>query len=202
MYAALMQLFILAGCNWYPDYDLATRIAIDKDLPLVTYVGMQPNVVSEYHISTRADWLNDNGFPEKCVILAKPSNGKMYWAKTFSPDEPVIITPVAQSLPFPDDLDEVNAKRSQLGLHALARDPALTLGAWKCAQYRAQHGIKGHTNNDFQFLEGTTATAGGCAALEVSWGWQSCCWDDPKWTVAGASSVVVNGIRYTQIFVR
>jgi hypothetical protein len=86
----------------------------------------------------------------------------------------------------------------------LVRDDALTAGAVACASARAAGRIAGHTSNDFAYLpSGAIATSAGCAALEPSWGWQSCCWDGPNWTTAGAAVVIgADGLRYMQIFVR
>ena len=102
-----------------------------------------------------------------------------------------------------DALDEVNAARAKRGLPAFVRDPGLGQAAESCAKFRAERLIKGHTNNDFQFLPaGTTAGAAGCAALTPDWLWQSCCTYD-RYRFAGAAVVMGrDGRRYMQLFVR
>lgn len=102
-----------------------------------------------------------------------------------------------------DALAEVNAARAKRGLRPFQRDEGLMVGALKCAEYRAARRMAGHTQNDFQFLPaGTTATVGGCSALEPSWGFQSCAMYE-HWTTAGAASVKGNDGRiYHQLFAR
>lgn len=102
-------------------------------------------------------------------------------------------------------LDEVNAARAKRGLRALILDPLLSRAAYKAAQLRSERGIHGHLpEGDMTCLpSGAAADAAGCAALDSSWGWQSCCWDDPQYTHAGAAWVMGNdGRRYMHIFVR
>ncbi len=103
-----------------------------------------------------------------------------------------------------DALGEVNAARAAKGMPALAHDDLLTQAAYACAQARAASHNAGHTGNDFAYLpSGGQATSAGCAGLDPSWGWQSCCWDDPQWRAAGAAWVMgSDGRRYMHIFVR
>jgi len=102
-----------------------------------------------------------------------------------------------------DALAEVNAKRAARGLRAFVADPALTEAAKAAAAFRAANRIQGHTSNDFAFLPpGSAAHAAGCAAMEASWGFLSCCqWEG--WTFAGAASVTgTDGRVYHHLFVR
>jgi hypothetical protein len=99
-------------------------------------------------------------------------------------------------------LDEVNAKRVARGLRPFVHDPLLTRAAERCASFRAQHGLFGHTSNDFQFVEGTSCSAAGCAAYPASYGWLSCCTYD-NYTYAGAAYVTgADGKRYMHLYVR
>jgi hypothetical protein len=102
-----------------------------------------------------------------------------------------------------DALDEVNAKRSSLGLKPYIKDPKLALAAVNCARYRAANLIRGHTD-DFAFLPaGSNCNTAGCGALTPDWGWQSCCDDESQWTYAGAAWVMgSDGRRYMHLFVR
>lgn len=123
-----------------------------------------------------------------------------------------IIAPAPAALPgeeCKDALGEVNKSRAARGLQPLKHDPLLTQAAYKAAQLRAASHIHGHlpdlsNGGDFGCLpSGGKATAAGCGALEPSWGWQSCCWDEPQFTVGGAAWVMGNdGRRYMHIFVR
>lgn len=101
-----------------------------------------------------------------------------------------------------DGLDEVNAKRAARGLRPFVRCPLLTAAAERCAAFRAEHGLFGHTSNDFAFLSGCSASAAGCAAYPAEYGWLSCCmWDNA--TYAGAAYVVGrDGKRYMHLFIR
>jgi hypothetical protein len=102
-----------------------------------------------------------------------------------------------------DALDEVNAKRMSRGLRPFLRDEGLTQGARACAAFRANHGLFGHTSNDFAFLPaGTYAVSGGCAAYPANFGWMSCCVYE-NYTYAGAAYVTGrDGRRYMHLFVR
>lgn len=101
-------------------------------------------------------------------------------------------------------LDEVNAKRKALGQRPLIYDALLTQAAEEAARRRASRHIDGHLpEGDFTCLPaGGRADSAGCAAMEASWGWQSCCWDDPQYTHAGAAVVESGGQRWMHIFVR
>ena len=104
-----------------------------------------------------------------------------------------------------DALAEVNAKRATKGLRPLLPDPLLTQGALACAKQRAARHISGHLpESDFSYLpSGGHATAAGCGALEDSWGWETCCYDDPKYTYCGAAWVRgSDGLRYMHVMVR
>lgn len=102
-------------------------------------------------------------------------------------------------------LDEVNAKRVQRGMTPLIYDEALTQAAQEAARRRASRGIAGHLpESDFSCLPAGTPhdCVAGCAALDSSWGWQSCAWDEPQYTHAGAAIVESGGLRYMHIFCR
>lgn len=106
-----------------------------------------------------------------------------------------------------DALQEVNDLRKARGLPPFQPDAKLTEAALACARERAARGIHGHLpESDFKHLSSSVSTNGvaaGCAALEPSWGWQSCCWDDVGPTHAGAAYVMgADGLRYNHIFVR
>jgi len=102
-----------------------------------------------------------------------------------------------------DGLAEVNAKRAERGLRPFIPDPGLTQAAFACAQFRAAHGLFGHTSNDFAFVPpGTHASSAGCAAYTASHGWMSCCVYE-NYTYAGAAWVTGrDGRRYMHLFVR
>ena len=102
-----------------------------------------------------------------------------------------------------DGLDEVNAKRAAHGLRPFLRDEGLTQAARACAQFRAAHGLFGHTSNDFAFVPaGAHASSAGCAAYPAGYGWMSCCVYD-NYTYAGAAWVTGrDGRRYMHLFVR
>ena len=102
-----------------------------------------------------------------------------------------------------DGLDEVNAKRAAHGLRPFIRDDGLTQAARACAAFRAEHGLFGHTSNDFVFVPaGTSASSTGCAAYPASYGWMSCCVYE-GYTYGGAAWVTGrDGRRYMHLFVR
>jgi hypothetical protein len=103
---------------------------------------------------------------------------------------------------LPDALDEVNANRARRGLRPFIRDDALTSAAQGAAEYRASHGIVGHTRNDFGFVpSGSSARAAGCGAWPVGSGWGTCCTYE-NWTYAGASYSIRGNTRYMHLFVR
>ena len=142
------------------------------------------------------------------------ARGRSAWAwaaassnSSESPNSSTAAAPtVKQSLTVqPEALAEVNEARAKKGLPPLIHDPLLSQAAYKAAQLRASRGISGHLpESDFTCLPaGAKADSAGCAALEPSWGWQSCCWDDPQYTHAGAAWVMgSDGLRYNHIFVR
>lgn len=100
-------------------------------------------------------------------------------------------------------LDEVNQTRAARGLPPFIFDENLARAAVACATYRAQHGMQGHTSNDFAFLPaGTHARSAGCAAWPIDLGWGSCCTYD-NYQYAGAGFAVgPDGKRYMHLFVR
>lgn len=109
---------------------------------------------------------------------------------------------VTADLPAGDGLDEVNAKRAARGLRPFIRDEGLTQAAFGAAAFRAEHGLFGHTANDFAFVPGGSCSAAGCAAYPASYGWMSCCTYDNH-TYAGAAYVTGrDGRRFMHLFVR
>lgn len=102
-----------------------------------------------------------------------------------------------------DGLDEVNARRAARGLRPFVRDEGLSQAARACVQFRAAHGLAGHTSNDFAFVPvGSSASSAGCAAVPAEFGWMSCCVYE-NYTYAGAAYVMGrDGRRYMHLFVR
>lgn len=100
-------------------------------------------------------------------------------------------------------LNEVNAARATRGLRPFVHDPNLTVAAQACASIRSSSRIAGHLANDFSYLPGgVSASASGCGALELSWGWGTCRTYD-NYTYAGAAVVMgADGKRYMHLFVR
>jgi len=101
-----------------------------------------------------------------------------------------------------DALDEVNQTRARAGLAPFIRDQALSQAAAGCADFRASHGLSGHSSNDFGFLpRGASAAAAGCAAWAPNSGWGACCTYE-RWSYAGAAYAYgTDGRRYMQLFV-
>jgi hypothetical protein len=124
-------------------------------------------------------------------------------AAVVSPAAATAASPAPASVADGDGLDEVNAQRAARGLRPYIRDDGLTQAARACAQFRAAHGLFGHTANDFAFLPaGAFASAAGCAAYPASYGWMSCCVYEGH-TYAGAAYVTGrDGKRYMHLFVR
>jgi hypothetical protein len=99
-------------------------------------------------------------------------------------------------------LAEVNQLRAQRGMRPYILDTRLTEAALRCAIYRAERRMDGHTSNDFGFLSGCSATSAGCAAWPVGAGWGSCCIYENA-TYAGAGFAIgTDGKRYMHLFVR
>src|SRR5262245_3989615 len=142
------------------------------------------------------------------VIITSPTPAPS--AETVSGYTP-LVTPAVNAAEIPtagggldgDGLDEVNALRSARGLRPFIRDDGLTQAARGCAQFRAEHGLFGHSSNDFAFVPaGTFATAAGCAAYSAEHGWMSCCVYD-NYTFGGAAWVTGrDGRRYMHLYVR
>lgn len=136
--------------------------------------------------------------PAACQPIARPPIHKAARAST----------PASNPFAAHEALAEANAARAKRGLRPFVKDDGLTIGAMRCAEYRAEHGIKGHVDNgrnfnDFSFLpDGVKADAAGCGALDDSWGWQTCAAWDRQWTRAGAAwARGSNGLRFMQLFV-
>ena len=130
------------------------------------------------------------------LILATPALALAQPA--FAPGPEVKVVATTQQV-----LDEVNAARATRGLRPFILDENLARAAVACATFRAQHGLDGHTSNDFGFLPaGTQARSAGCAAWPVGMGWGSCCTYD-NYQYAGAGYCIgADGRRYMQLFVR
>lgn len=146
-----------------------------------------------------------------CLFASdKKARGQAAWAWATAkavPAEPVQKTTNSALAECIDALQEVNDARKARGLPPFQPDAKLTEAALACAREMAARGIHGHLpESDFKHLSSTVSTNGvaaGCAALEPSWGWQSCCWDDVGPTHAGAAYVMgADGLRYNHIFVR
>ena len=103
-----------------------------------------------------------------------------------------------------DALAEVNAKRVNKGLPPLRKDSLLCQAALLVSKQRAARGIHGHLpESDFTYVHqvGGSASVGGCGALEDSWGWETCAYDSPQYTVGGAAWVRgADGLRYMTFF--
>lgn len=104
----------------------------------------------------------------------------------------------------PDDaLAEVNAARAARGLRPFKPDPQLLQAARTCAKLRAEKLIKGHLPSDFAYLpKGAKATAAGCGALDLTWGWATCCTYDEHQYAGAAWVMGSDGKRYMHLFVR
>lgn len=139
----------------------------------------------------------------------RKQRGRTAWA--WASTAPVAVT-YGTPMPVPPDaksessdaLAEVNSYRAKRGLAPFKHDSQLTQAAYEAAKRRASRGIHGHLpESDFSCLPaGANADAAGCAALDDSWGWQSCCADD-NYSHAGAAWVRgSDGRRYMHLFVR
>lgn len=111
--------------------------------------------------------------------------------------------PTAATAECTDALAEVNAERAKRGLAPFQHDPLLTQAAYSCAKERAAKRIHEHVD-DFAHLPAGISPNGivaGCGALEDSWGFRTCCWDE-NYTYAGAAWVRgSDNLRYMHLFV-
>ena len=205
MFLAVLLFTSIAVTESPSAYNRAQQFAIADNVPMVVFVGCERQSISGSWCC-RADGLD--GYPSPSIVVAVPRDGKLLWARTLpstaTEDEIVSAFRRVPDTSVTDALGEVNEKRARLGLRLLVRDEGLTAGATAAAQFRAANRIAGHTSNDFAYLPGgASATSAGCAALDPSWGWQSCCWEGSQWTYAGASwAMGSDGRRYMHIFVR
>lgn len=72
-------------------------------------------------------------------------------------------------------MERVNWQRAQQGLPPFMEDSGLTKAAMAAADFRAAHGMEGHSSNDFSFLpRGTSAPVAGCAAWHYGAGFGAC----------------------------
>lgn len=116
----------------------------------------------------------------------------------------LFVASVASAHEPQDALDRLNYQRAQQGLYAYERDPELTKAALAIAKYRADHGIRLHTANDFNFLpKGTFAPMAGCAAWSYGHGFGACGVYERKYKRCGAAWCVGrNGLVYCHAFYR
>ncbi len=133
----------------------------------------------------------------------QPAVAPVEYVSHYTPATTDIVPAAGVSAAPGDGLDEVNAQRAARGLRPFVRDEGLMQAARACAAFRAQHGMFGHTSNDFSFVpSGTSASAAGCAAYPASYGWMSCCVND-NYAYGGAAWVTgADGKRYMHLFVR
>jgi hypothetical protein len=165
--------------------------------------------------SSSPTYMPPAGTPDVGYVSFYPSTTPTLTAATIPTEYPTAVPAPAgfsNAVPAPtsvsngmagDGLDEVNAKRAARGLRPYIRDEGLSQAAQACAAFRAQHGLFGHTSNDFGFVPaGTSASSAGCAAYPAGYGWMSCCTYD-NYTYAGAAWVTGrDGQRYMHLFVR
>lgn len=194
---SFVSLLVMAAAPHH-SYEHAYKNAVQDQLPQVTFVNCTVTPIDGTWCCHAGSL---EGYPSECVVISVPQGNKMIWLQTL----PAKATKadIAAALPKQHDaLDEVNAKRVARGLHPFIKDSGLTIAAINCAKHRAANRIAGHSN-DFSFVpSGSVATAAGCGAMDASWGWQSCCWEE-NYTYAGAAVVIGDdGNRYMHIFVR
>src|SRR5205823_3123448 len=100
------------------------------------------------------------GYAPQSIQPVMPAGGSTSFYTPITTVEAQVISPdtTAGGSAGGDGLDEVNAKRAARGLPSFIRDEGLTRAARACAAFRAEHGLFGHTSNDFTFLpSGTSA---------------------------------------------
>lgn len=117
---------------------------------------------------------------------------------------PTSTVPTPAAIPgHSSALADVNAQRAARGLPPYVEDARLTASAFACASHRARFRISGHTQNDFAFVQGTSASTGGCAAWPQGMGFGACAMFEPGTRVAGAASVVgEDNLVYHQLFLQ
>lgn len=119
---------------------------------------------------------------------------------------PVSAEATSQLKGSADAMAEVNAKRASKGLPPLRKDSLLCQAALLVSKQRAARGIHGHLpESDFTYVHQVngSASVGGCGALEDSWGWETCAYDSPQYSVGGAAWVRgSDGLRYMTFFGR
>ncbi len=207
------------------DYPSAAQHAAKIGKPLATFVGCNSRPIEGFVVCEATAIA---GRSEPRIIVSVPANGWLAGtdtvAATASDGEIRAATAPrqVQALPAPfvlgkaadgnipptvvgevcDALAAVNATRAQRGLRAYLRDDGLTAGALRIAAHRAERRMYGHTANDFNFLEGCTATVGGCAGATPDWGWLACATYE-NWTYCGAAWVLgSDGRLYCHAFYR
>ena len=145
----------------------------------------------------RVTWKTMSGEEKTKTWTFSVSPGKSYKYNLFD----------AEDLEVVDALDEVNRWRQSHGLIPFIRDHLLTIGADKCAKYRATNLIRGHTDNDFAFGGGPSQTGAGAwrPGLVTTSGetFGACLTDSRSHTYAGASYAYgSDGLRYMSLFCR
>ena len=122
----------------------------------------------------------------------------------------------AEDLEVVDALDEVNHWRQTHGFLPFIRDHLLTIGADRCAKYRAANLNRGHPlDNRGRPIDSTFLPPGAVSASAGAGAWEpwvvttngetfgACNTDSRSHTYAGASYAYGrDGLRYMQIFVR
>ncbi len=178
-------LSLLLGQQLVPSYGEARDLALKEGKPLAVSVGCPLQQV-DGHILCQVDSLE--GYPTNCLVLSHPpSEGRLLYKTT------VLF----------NALEAVNDLRSRRGLRPFILDRGLTTAAQGAATFRAARRIAGHTSNDFSFLpSGSNASAAGCAAWEMSWGWGSCCTYENHTYAGAAWAIGGDGKRYMHLFVR
>ncbi len=206
-------------------YTTGAEQACATGKPLIVYLGVQPRAVAGA-VTAHTEVLA--GYSAPAVIVCVPGEGWLVHRATLpaGASDAQIAAALApkgvQALPAPffqgkdadgnvpptvvgevqDALAAVNATRAQRGLRAYLRDDGLTAGALRIAAHRAERRMYGHTANDFGFLDGCTATVGGCAGATPDWGWLACATYE-NWTYCGAAWVLgSDGRLYCHAFYR
>lgn len=198
---SLVALLLTAALSRADSYSDAYKNSVRDKIPMVVYVGCEAKFIPSVWYC-RVEKLE--GYPAPCVVVSIPQAEVMLHSKTYSPNDKVTLPTHASSFTYEvEALHEVNQARASRGLRPFQHDPLLTLAARAAANFRAAMGIAGHTQNDFGFIpSGGSASAAGCAAWSLEWGWGSCCTYD-SYTYAGAAwAMGRDGRRYMHLFVR
>ena len=183
------------------------RRTVESDGFYVSWQGDEAAISGPWH-NGRHVWYATLQAPTQQQVQAALATAKATWSaerqvsRAASPKAANADGDARLPVGSVEALDEVNRQRAEHGLHAYLRDDGLMLAAAKCAAYRAANGIRGHTNNDFNFLpKGAFSNHAGCAAWQSGFG--ACFIFDSGFKYAGAAySIGPDGLRFCQIFVR